>query len=162
MKKKKRKVVAVSGGFDPVHVGHVKMIQEAARLGDVIIITNSDAWLKRKKGYIFMPFEERQEVLYAFKGVIDVLEAWDEDGTVCKTLEKVKPDIFANGGDRKDDNTPEVDLCNKLGIELAWNVGGNKIQSSSELVNKAKKNEKKLSKTLKTSHESLSNQRTCN
>ena len=160
--KSKRKTVAISGGFDPVHVGHVRMIQEAARMGNVIIITNSDTWLKRKKGYIFMPFEERQEVLYAFKGVVDVLEAWDDDGTVCKTLEKVKPDIFANGGDRKDDNTPEVDLCNKLGIELAWNVGGNKIQSSSELVNKAKKNEKKLSKTLKTSHESLSNQRTCN
>ena len=138
-KKQKRKIVAISGGFDPVHVGHVRMIKESAKLGDVIIITNSDAWLKRKKGYVFMPWEERQEILAEFKGVIDVIEAWDEDDTVCKTLERVKPDIFANGGDRKGDNTPEVDLCMKLDIELLWNVGGDKIQSSSELVEKMKK-----------------------
>ena len=138
-KKQKRKIVAISGGFDPVHVGHVRMIKESAKLGDVIIITNSDAWLKRKKGYVFMPWEERQEILAEFKGVIDVIEAWDEDDTVCKTLERVKPDIFANGGDRKGDNTPEVDLCMKLDIELVWNVGGDKIQSSSELVEKMKK-----------------------
>jgi len=139
--KKERKVVAISGGFDPVHVGHVRMIKAAAKLGDVIIITNSDAWLKRKKGYVFMPWVERQEILAEFKGVIDVIEAWDEDDTVCKTLERVKPDIFANGGDRKGDNTPEVELCMDLGIELAWNVGGDKIQSSSELVDNMKKME---------------------
>ena len=140
-KKQKRKIVAISGGFDPVHVGHVRMIKESAKLGDVIIITNSDAWLKRKKGYVFMPWEERQEILAEFKGVIDVIEAWDEDDTVCKTLERVKPDIFANGGDRKGDNTPEVELCMDLGIELVWNVGGDKIQSSSELVENMKKME---------------------
>ena len=137
-KKKKRKTVAVSGGFDPVHVGHVRMIAEAAKLGDVIVIANSDEWLIRKKGYMFMPYEERQEILYNFKGVIDVIEANDDDGSVCKTLEKIKPDIFANGGDRKDDNVPEVALCNELGIELRWNIGGGKIQSSSELVAKSK------------------------
>tara|TARA_Y100000004_G_C8849302_1_gene384027 strand:+ start:319 stop:753 length:435 start_codon:yes stop_codon:yes gene_type:complete len=137
-KKRKRKIVAISGGFDPVHVGHVRMIREAAKLGDVIIITNSDEWLKRKKGYVFMPWIERQEILAEFKGVIDVIEAWDEDDTVCKTLERVKPDIFANGGDRKGNNTPEVELCMDLDIELAWNVGGDKIQSSSELVEKMK------------------------
>ena len=137
-KNKKRKIVAISGGFDPVHVGHVRMIREAAKLGDVIIITNSDEWLKRKKGYVFMPWIERQEILAEFKGVIDVIEAWDEDDTVCKTLERVKPDIFANGGDRKGNNTPEVELCMDLDIELAWNVGGDKIQSSSELVEKMK------------------------
>ena len=142
-KKQKRKIVAISGGFDPVHVGHVRMIKESAKLGDVIIITNSDAWLKRKKGYVFMPWEERQEILAEFKGVIDVIEAWDEDDTVCKTLERVKPDIFANGGDRKGDNTPEVELCIDLGIELAWNVGGDKIQSSSDLVDRMKKNKEK-------------------
>ena len=142
-KKRKRKIVAISGGFDPVHVGHVRMIKEAAKLGDVIIITNSDEWLKRKKGYVFMPWEERQEILAEFKGVIDVIEAWDKDDTVCKTLERVKPDIFANGGDRKGDNTPEVDLCMKLDIELVWNVGGDKIQSSSELVENMKKMEVK-------------------
>ena len=132
----KRVLVAVSGGFDPVHVGHVRMIAEAANYGAVIVIANSDAWLMRKKGYIFMTWEERQEILYSFKGVADVLEAKDDDGSVCETLRKLKPDIFANGGDRKDSNTPEVALCQELGIEMLWNVGGGKIQSSSELVAK--------------------------
>ena len=139
----KRKVVAISGGFDPVHVGHVRMIAEAARMGDVIIIANSDAWLMRKKGYVFMKYDERQEILYNFKGVIDVVEAKDDDDSVCKTLEKIKPDIFANGGDRKSDNVPEVALCNKLGIELVWNAGGDKIQSSSELVANTKDKKEK-------------------
>ena len=129
-----KKVYTTSGGFDPVHVGHVRMIAAAAKLGDVIVIANSDEWLVRKKGYMFMPYDERQEILYNFKGVIDVVEASDDDGSVCKTLERIKPDIFANGGDRKNDNVPEVALCNELGIELVWNIGGDKIQSSSELV----------------------------
>jgi cytidyltransferase-like protein len=136
--KEKKKIVAVSGGFDPVHVGHVRMIAEAAKFGDVVVIANSDTWLRRKKGYVFMTWEERQEILYNFKGVVDVYEAVDDDDTVCKTLEKLNPDIFANGGDRKGDNVPEVALCNRLGIELRWNIGGGKIQSSSELVAKAK------------------------
>ena len=134
-----KKIVAVSGGFDPIHVGHVRMILDAAQHGDVIVIANSDDWLLRKKGYKFMPYEERQEILYAIKGVVDVVQASDEDGTVCKTLKKVMPDYFANGGDRKGSNTPEVKLCNELGIGLIWNVGGDKIQSSSDLVNNAKK-----------------------
>jgi len=140
---KSKKVVAISGGFDPVHVGHVRMIAAAARMGDVIIIANSDNWLMRKKGYVFMNYDERQEILYNFKGVIDVVEAQDDDDSVCKTLERVKPDIFANGGDRKSDNVPEVALCDKLGIELRWNVGGEKIQSSSELVAKTKNKKEK-------------------
>jgi len=138
MKNRKNKVVCVSGGFDPVHVGHVRMIQEAARHGDVIIIANTDAWLKRKKGYVFMTYEQRQEILYAFKGVVDVLEAKDDDDTVCKTLRHLKPAIFANGGDRGDTNTPEVAVCDELGIAMLWNIGGEKIQSSSELVASAK------------------------
>jgi cytidyltransferase-like protein len=142
-KKEKRKIVCVSGGFDPVHVGHVRMIQEAARHGDVIVIANSDAWLKRKKGYIFMDYNQRQEILYAFKGVVDVIEAKDDDGTVCTTLRHINPTIFANGGDRGDTNTPEVDLCNELGIETLWNVGGGKIQSSSDLVASVKGKNKK-------------------
>ena len=133
-KKEKRKIVCVSGGFDPVHVGHVRMTQEAARHGDVIVIANSDDWLKRKKGYVFMDYEQRQEILYAFKGVVDVVQASDDDGTVCKTLRNINPTVFANGGDRGDSNTPEVDVCIELGIKMLWNVGGGKIQSSSELV----------------------------
>ena len=133
----KRKTIAVSGGFDPIHVGHVRMIQSAAKVGDVVVILNRDDWLERKKGYKFMTWEERAEILESIRGVIGVVPAGDSDGSVCETLKIIRPDIFANGGDRKDDNTPEVALCNKLGIELMWNVGGEKIQSSSTLVQKA-------------------------
>ena len=140
-----KKLIALSGGFDPIHVGHVRMILEAAEHGDVIIFANSDEWLKRKKGYAFMTFNERSEILESIRGVIGVVPAGDSDGSVCETLKIIRPDIFANGGDRKDDNTPEVALCNKLGIELMWNVGGEKIQSSSTLVENASKVESNIS-----------------
>lgn len=142
----KGKIVAVSGGFDPIHVGHVRMIQEAADIGDgVIVIANSDAWLERKKGYAFMPYVERQEILYSIKGVIDVVEAIDDDGTVCESLKRIKPDIFANGGDRKSGNVPEYAVCDELGIEMRFGVGGNdKPQSSSWLIAKATKKEKDI------------------
>ena len=135
----KKKRIAVSGGFDPVHAGHVRMIQAAAKFGDVIVICNSDAWLKRKKGYSFMPFEERAEILRAFKGVKDVVEANDDDGSVCESLKEIQPDIFANGGDRFNTNTPETQTCKKYAIEMLWGVGGGKIQSSSDLVANMKK-----------------------
>tara|TARA_B100000029_G_scaffold311698_1_gene304205 strand:- start:59547 stop:60074 length:528 start_codon:yes stop_codon:yes gene_type:complete len=127
--------VCVSGGFDPVHVGHLRMIRAAAEYGNVVVIVNSDEWLMRKKGYIFMPFEERCEILRGFAAVHDTVQVDDTDGTVCEALERIKPDFFANGGDRKVNNTPEMDLCQTLGIELLWSVGGGKIQSSSDLVN---------------------------
>ena len=130
--------VVVSGGFDPIHVGHVRMIIEAAKHGNVIVVANSDAWLMRKKGYIFMPFEERQEILASIKGVLRVESVDDIDGTVCEALRRIKPTHFANGGDRKQTNTPEMDVCNELGISLLWNIGGGKIQSSSDLVKAAK------------------------
>jgi D-beta-D-heptose 7-phosphate kinase/D-beta-D-heptose 1-phosphate adenosyltransferase len=130
--------VVVSGGFDPIHIGHVRMIIDAARHGNVIVVANSDAWLMRKKGYIFMPFEERQEILASIKGVLRVESVDDIDGTVCEALRRIKPTHFANGGDRKQTNTPEMDVCNELGINLLWNIGGGKIQSSSDLVKAAK------------------------
>ena len=135
----KNKTVMVSGGFDPIHVGHVRMIQEAAKHGDVIVVANSDAWLKRKKGYIFMPWEERAEIILSMNGVLDVLPVDDSDGTVCDALRRYNPTYFANGGDRKQNNTPEMDVCEELGIEMLWEVGGGKIQSSSDLVNNSKK-----------------------
>jgi len=128
------KRIAVSGGFDPIHIGHVRMIQEASKYGNVVVIANSDKWLLRKKGYVFMPFDERSEILMSIKGVTEVYQAYDDDNTVCMSLRGIKLDAFANGGDRKEDNTPEMDVCKELGIEMLWNVGGGKIQSSSTLV----------------------------
>ena len=136
---KKNPTVLVSGGFDPVHVGHIRMIRDAAEYGDVIVIANSDAWLHRKKGFNFMDFKSRYEILDAIKGVIIVDSVDDSDGTVCEALRRHKPTYFANGGDRGKNNTPEVLLCKELGIELLWGVGGEeKIQSSSDLVKKTR------------------------
>ena len=134
-----RKTIALSGGFDPVHVGHVKMIEDAAKQGQVLIILNSDAWLRRKKGYVFMPWKERAHIMGNIKGVVAVTSVDDRDGTVCEALKRHKPDAFGNGGDRKTNNTPEMEVCENLGIELVWNLGGEKIQSSSDLVANSKK-----------------------
>jgi len=130
--------IAVSGGFDPIHKGHIQMIREASEYGNVIVILNSDEWLIRKKGYKFMSFEERAYIAGSIKGVTMVTTVDDSDNTVCSALRRFKPDYFANGGDRYDTNTPEMSVCEELGIEMLWNIGGGKIQSSSDLVNKTK------------------------
>lgn len=126
--------VAVSGGMDPIHFGHVRMIQEAAQFGEVIVILNSDEWLMRKKGFVFMPWEQRAEIIESIKGVTKVVRVDDSDGSVCEALRREKPTYFANGGDRTNKNTPEMDVCAELGISMLWGVGGGKIQSSSDLV----------------------------
>lgn len=128
-------IVAISGGFDPIHVGHVRLITEAAQHGDVVVILNSDTWLLQKKGYVFMNWLARAYILRAIKGVKDVIRVDDTDGTVLKGLMELQPDYFANGGDRTANNTPEMVYCLDNGIKLLWNVGGEKVASSSELVN---------------------------
>ncbi len=134
-----KKIVAVSGGFDPIHVGHIRMIQEAAALGDhLVVIINNDHWLKKKKDFVFMPEAQRVEVIEAIAGVDKVVltdhEEDCEDMSVCNTLRDVKPHVFANGGDRFSDNIPEAVLARELGIETVFNVGrGGKVQSSSWL-----------------------------
>ena len=151
-----RKTVMVSGGFDPVHVGHIRMIREAAQHGDVIVIANSDSWLHRKKGYVFMDFEKRSEILNALKGVIIVDSVDDSDGTVCEAIRRHVPTYFANGGDRGRTNTPEQDVCEELGVELLWGIGGDyKADASSNLVNRFRKtqeNDKKVPVRAKTKH----------
>jgi len=94
--------------------------------------------LKRKKGYVFMPWNERAYILGNIKGVNIVTAVDDGDGTVCEALKRIKPTYFANGGDRQETNTPEMEICNELGIEMLWNMGGEKLQSSSSLVNKSR------------------------
>lgn len=148
--------VAISGGFDPIHIGHIEMMQEAKGLGDkLVVILNNDNWLIKKKGFAFMPERERKAILEAVRYVDKVIITGHPenpaDMSVCAELEKLKPDIFANGGDRdkKDANSktsslnPEQALCNKLRIKMVFNVGkSGKIQSSSELVKRAKALEK--------------------
>ena len=131
------KTIMVSGGFDPVHIGHIRMIIDASKYGDVIVVANSDSWLFRKKGFVFMEFEQRAEILAAIKGVIKVSGVDDSDGTVCEAIRRLKPDYFANGGDRKKHNTPEQAVCDELGVEMLWSVGGDdKANSSSDLVDR--------------------------
>ena len=131
--------VMVSGGFDPVHAGHIRMIRDAAKHGDVIVVANSDDWLYRKKGFVFMEWERRVEILNAIKGVILVDSVDDSDGTVCEAIRRLKPTYFANGGDRGKANTPEQAVCEEIGVELLWGVGGEeKVDSSSDLAKKVR------------------------
>jgi len=134
-----RPTVMVSGGFDPVHAGHIRMIRDAAQHGDVIIVANSDDWLYRKKGFVFMEWERRVEILNAIKGVILVDSVDDSDGTVCEAIRRLAPTYFANGGDRGRSNTPEQAVCEEIGVKLLWGVGGEeKLDSSSDLAKKVR------------------------
>jgi len=136
----KEKYVAVSGGFDPVHKGHLEMIEDAATYGKVIVLLNSDRWLSNKKGKPFMTEDHREYVMNSIKGVHDVIIMDDNDGTALDGLKKMKElykdaDLyFANGGDRRNTNVPEVDYCLVNDIELLWNIGGEKTESSSHLL----------------------------
>lgn len=125
--------VAVSGYFDPLHIGHIEYFKEASKFGDLIVIVNNDKQTKLKKGFIFMKAEERIKIIESIKYVKEVFLSIDTDKTVCKSLEFIKPRIFAKGGDRFADNIPERKICNKLGIEIIDGLG-RKIQSSSELL----------------------------
>ncbi len=139
-KKKKQIVVAVSGGFDPIHPGHVRMFKEAKKLGDkLVVIINNDNWIKLKKGYGFMNEKDRAEVIRAFRDVDDVVitkhKKNTKDMSVCNELRRIKPNIFANGGDRKLNNIPEVAVCKEIGCKMVFNIGvGGKVQSSSWLL----------------------------
>ena len=137
-----KNLVAVSGGFDPVHIGHIRMFKEAKKYGDVVAILNNDNWLMAKKGFVFMPEQERKEILESIKYIDEVVLTKHEKGTkdmsVCKELEILLPDIYANGGDRTITNIPEVDLCDQLGIKMIWNIGGGKVASSSDMVKRFK------------------------
>ena len=137
-------VIIISGGFDPVHKGHVRMVSAASEECEMLVVgVNSDDWHRRKKGKEFMSFEERVEIMSAFKGVGYAVGFDDSDNSASSLIRKTRslyPDssiAFANGGDRIHDNVPEVQTCLDCGVEMIWNVGGGKIQSSSDLIKKS-------------------------
>ena len=140
----RKSIIILSGGFDPVHKGHLRMFREAAYLGHYVIVgLNSDEWLTRKKGKPFMEWAERKEILESIKYINQVLPFNDDDDTasdiikqVAKTYKDKDVNIyFANGGDRKKGNVPELDVCKDLNVVMLWGIGGGKIQSSSWLIN---------------------------
>ena len=135
---KNTKIIATSGGFDPLHIGHLRCIQDAAHLypdNILVVIVNGDGFLERKKGKPFMKLEERMEII-AGLSCVDYVVSWDDGSQfVSKCLEIIEPDIFAKGGDRsKPEDVPEYQICKKIGCEIVFNVGGGKIQSSSNLI----------------------------
>lgn len=133
--------VVTSGGFDPLHAGHVQLFNEARKLGDrLTVLIMSDEWLMRKKGYVFMPFEDRSFIIACIRSVDEVIEI-PNGKSVIPWLSEIKPNIYAKGGDRNRDNMPaeEIEICDHYGIEIIDGVGGGKIRSSSELVHDAVK-----------------------
>lgn len=127
------KKVAISGYFDPIHIGHLEYIKMARELGDyLIVIVNNDKQAVLKKGKSFMCEDDRLMIVSQIKGVDEAVMSIDEDKTVCKTLDLLKPDIFANGGDRSNGEIPEYQICKENGTEVLDGLG-DKIRSSSDL-----------------------------
>jgi len=127
------KVVAISGYFDPIHVGHLEYINMAKKLGDkLVVIVNNNYQCELKKGKPFMDEKDRVTIVSNLKNVDEVFLSIDKDKTVCASLEKIKPDIFANGGDRKNYEIPESVVCKKYDIKIIDGLG-EKIRSSSDL-----------------------------
>ena len=143
------KYIIASGYFDPLHPGHLNMLEEAKEYGDeLIVIVNNDRQANIKKGYNFMNEKDRCKIIKSLKIVDRVVLSHDEDKSVRETLASIFHSvdfndedewIFANGGDRKEDEIPETEVCDALGIEMYFDVGGGKYASSSELINKVKK-----------------------
>jgi len=133
MKNNSEVKIAVSGYFDPIHVGHLEYLKMAKSLGDIlIVIVNNNHQCILKKGKFFMDEKDRLEIVKAIKFVDEVFLSVDEDRTVCKSLELIRPNIFANGGDRSTNEVPETSVCKKYVIEMVDGLG-EKIRSSSSL-----------------------------
>jgi len=133
---KERKVVAIAGGFDPLHIGHLDHIKKARRLGDVLVaIVSSDDQLITKKGYCFLPLSQRLEIVKSIRYVDEVVISADEDGTCTEALKEIRPDIFAKGGDRTPSNMPESEIraCEEIGCQIVYGVG-DRLDSSRDIV----------------------------
>jgi len=130
---KKTISVAVSGYFDPIHVGHLDYLEHAKKLGDkLVVIVNNNHQCVLKKGKPFMDELDRMRIVKSLHMVDEVFLSVDSDRSVCKSLEEIKPDIFANGGDRANSEIPESTICSKYNIQIIDGLG-DKIRSSSSL-----------------------------
>ncbi len=125
-----------------MHIGHIRMFEEAKKMGDeLVVIVHSDDWLYQKKGFVFMTASERCELIRAFKWVDRVYFTDSLDRSASSALMEIRPDVFANGGDRNEEDSKNPDsslykdtqTCKELGITMIFGVGGSKIQSSSKL-----------------------------
>ena len=125
----KPKIVGVSGAFDPIHIGHISLLKAARELGDkLIVILNNDKWVKTQKSYIFMPQDERKQILESIRYVDNVIISYHDDSaedlTVCSELMVIRPDVFAKGGKTwHSKNIPENSTCKDLGIKIVFGVG---------------------------------------
>jgi len=148
-----KKIIITSGYFNPLHKGHIKLIQEAKKLGDfLVVIVNNDRQVKIKGSVPFMQEQERVEIIKGLKYPDEVFLSVDQDGSVAKSLEavsKMHPGkvFFAKGGDRNIGNIPESErkVCEKYGIEIINNVGGEKVQSSSQLLKNVLETKREIS-----------------
>ena len=134
-----KKIIATSGGFAPAHSGHLACLEESSLIelnSILVVIVNSDEFLMRKKGKIFMNHQERMEMVAAIR-YVDYVTGWEHGSqTVCGALAILKPDIFTKGADRSERSAvPEADICDKINCKIMYGVGGsNKMQSSSALI----------------------------
>jgi len=137
-------IMILSGGFDPLHVGHIRMIQHARDMAALVVVgINSDEWLRRRRGRVITKFEDRCQIVASIRGVTSAVGFDDADDTavaLIKMVVRLSPGAriaFGNGGDRTSTNVPEVQICNELGVDLVWGVGGTKVESSSGVIESA-------------------------
>jgi len=128
-----QKIILLSGGCDPINFGYIKLIDAASKYGKVVWALNSDDWLIKRKGYIFMKWKERKEILSSIRNVDKVIAVDDSDGSIIKAIEEIKPDYFGHGGNEY--KILEKEICETIGVKLIWNLGGDVKFKAGDTIN---------------------------
>lgn len=126
-------MILVSGYFDPLHVGHLELFRLASQLGPLLVVVNNREQALRKKGYEFMPADDRSRIVAAVRDVYRVVVSRSEDDTVCSELDQFRPTMYVNGGDVTSIPGEEQRLCTRLGIKVVFGLG-DKVRSSQVIV----------------------------